>query len=65
MAGAYPGIMTEWATRFEGKTRVKVEATGGVADSVNKLVGAFAAGSGPDIVRYLLENIPMPAAPNP
>jgi len=62
MAGAYPGIMTEWATRFEGKTKVKVEATGGVADYGNKLVGAFASGSGPDIFRYLQENIPMPAA---
>ena len=62
MGGAYPGIMTEWATRFEGKTKVKVEATGGVADYGNKLVGAFASGSGPDIFRYLQENIPMPAA---
>ena len=65
MTGAYPGLMTEWATRFEGKTKVKVEATGGmgtVAEYTNKLVGAFASGSAPDIYRYLQESIPMPAA---
>lgn len=62
MGGAYPAVMTQWAERFQAKTQVKVEATGGVADYNNKLVGAFAAGSAPDIYRYLQENIPMPAA---
>ena len=62
MAGAYPAVMTDWANRFQQKTQVKVEATGGVADYNNKLVGAFAAGSAPDIYRYLQANIPMPAA---
>ena len=65
MSGAYPGIMAEWATRFEAKTKVKVEATGGmgtVTEYTNKLVGAFASGTAPDIYRYLQESIPMPAA---
>ncbi len=60
--GVYPGLMTQWAEKFQQKTQVKVEATGGVAAYNNKLVGAFAAGSAPDIYRYLQANIPMPAA---
>lgn len=62
MGGAYPGVMAKWADGFQQKTGVKVEATGGIGDYNNKLGAAFASGSGPDIYRYLQENIPLPAA---
>ncbi len=62
MGGAYPNVMQTWADRFQQKTQVKVESTGGVGDYTNKLGAAFASGSAPDIYRYLQENIPLPAA---
>jgi multiple sugar transport system substrate-binding protein len=60
--GAYPDLMQRWGTSLEQKTGVKVEATGGVGDYANKLPAAFAAGSPPDVYRYLQEAIPLPAA---
>jgi ABC-type glycerol-3-phosphate transport system substrate-binding protein len=60
--GAYPDLMQRWGTALEQKTGVKVEATGGVQDYNNKLTAAFAAGSPPDVYRYLQEAIPLPAA---
>src|SRR5262245_19689802 len=60
--GAYPDLMQRWGTALEQKSGVKVEATGGVQDYNNKLTAAFAAGSPPDVYRYLQEAIPLPAA---
>lgn len=62
MGGPYPGLMEKWRDQFGGKTQVKVEVSGGVADYTNKLTAAFAAGTPPDVYRYLQESIPLPAA---
>ena len=62
MAGAYPGIMTEWATGFEGKTRVKVEATGGVADYGNKEAAANSRFNALTILRCAVRSSSSPAA---
>ena len=62
MGGPYPGLMEKWRDQFGGKTQVKVEVTGGMGDFTNKLTAAFAAGTPPDLYRYLQENIPLPAA---
>ena len=61
-AGSYPDLMQKWATAFQTQTGVKVEVTGGIADYANKLPAAFAAGSAPDVFRYLQEQIPIPGA---
>jgi multiple sugar transport system substrate-binding protein len=62
MGGPYPGLMEKWRDQFGGKTQVKVEVTGGMGDFTNKLTAAFAAGTPPDLYRYLQEAIPLPAA---
>ena len=60
--GSYPALMQTWGDRFQQKTGVKVEATGGIADFNNKLIAAFVAGSGPDVYRYQYANIHVPTA---
>ncbi|HEU5316051.1 MAG TPA: extracellular solute-binding protein [Chloroflexota bacterium] len=60
--GSYPALMTQWGERFQQKTGVKVEATGGIASFDEKMTGSFAAGSPPDVWRYSPGTFPLPLA---
>jgi multiple sugar transport system substrate-binding protein len=62
MGEQYPAVMQQWADTFQQKTGVKVEATGGITTYQEKLTGAFASGTAPDVFRYLQSGIPIPAA---
>ncbi|MGH2354042.1 MAG: ABC transporter substrate-binding protein [Chloroflexota bacterium] len=62
MGGAYPGLMQRWADTFQQRTRVKVEASGSIAQYADKLAASFVSGSPPDVFRYLQEQVPIPGA---